>query len=218
MLRDRLKDFQYFEKRITINKDALERAYARESLVKPEYKSRWVMNIQYYNMEVFYLGYSIGDPVEELYPYFRTALNCFKDRVNENTGLYALMDYFSLAVLYSDRKEDFLEDLKVIYDKMPYTDGALDCFASYLFYGDVDPFHSTFEYLNMIGDDVESVRKAQGFWYYDHSDADWYNSHLRESYDGYWSWDTAALCKIRGILSPELKELDYFPYDLLVQG
>ena len=41
----------------------------------------------------------------------------------------------------------------------------------------VVPFHSILEYQNMIEDTYESVAKAQGFWYYSHSDAPWYEKH-----------------------------------------
>ena len=71
----------------------------------------------------------------------------------------------------------------------------------------------------MIEDNYESVAKAQGFWYYSHSNESWYETHQYDNreYDSYWSFDTAATCKIKGIFDERLKDLEYFPYDLLVQ-
>ena len=84
--------------------------------------------------------------------------------------------------------------------------------------GKIENFRSHLEYLNMIGDDAESVIESQKFWYYAHSEASWYDTHKTEdAYYGYWSFDTAALCKMRGIYDERFKDLDFFPYDLLVQ-
>ena len=126
--------------------------------------------------------------------------------------------YFALGVLYSERKEEFLDDLKAIYEQMDHTDGLIEYYMVYLFHDKIVPFHSILEYQNMIEDAYESVVKAQGFWYYSHSDAPWYNNHTKDTYVGYWSFDTAATCKIKGIFDERLKDLEYFPYDLLVQG
>ena len=70
----------------------------------------------------------------------------------------------------------------------------------------------------MIGNDADSVIEAQKFWYYAHSEASWYDTHKTDdAYYGYWNFDTAALCKMRGIYDERFKDLDFFPYDLLVQ-
>ena len=70
----------------------------------------------------------------------------------------------------------------------------------------------------MIGNDADSVIEAQKFWYYAHSEASWYDTHKTDdAYYGYWSFDIAALCKMRGIYDERFKDLDFFPYDLLVQ-
>ncbi len=57
----------------------------------------------------------------------------------------------------------------------------------------------------MIEDTYESVAKAQGFWYYSHSDAPYMHNHTKDTYKGYWSFDTAATCKIKGIFDERLK-------------
>ena len=110
-----------------------------------------------------------------------------------------------------------MDDLKAIYEQMDHTDGLIEYYMVYLFHDKIVPFHSILEYQNMIEDTYESVAKAQGFWYYSHSDAPWYNNYTKDTYVGYWSFDTAATCKIKGIYDERLKDLEYFPYDLLVQ-
>ncbi|WP_239827354.1 PoNe immunity protein domain-containing protein [Streptococcus oralis] len=164
------------------------------------------------------VGYSLGKDVQDLFPYYQGILSTLKEVASEGVPFYRAVDVFALGVLYSERKEEFLDDLKAIYEQMDHTDGLIEYYMVYLFHDKVVPFHSILEYQNMIEDTYESVAKAQGFWYYSNSDAPWYNNHTKDTYKGYWSFDTAATCKIKGIYDERLKDLEYFPYDLLVQG
>lgn len=129
------------------------------------------------------------------------------------------MDVFAIGVLYSERKEEFLADLKAVYAGMTHTDDLIEWYMEYLFHDNIVQYNAGLEYQNFITDSFESVEEAQDFWYYAHSQAPWYNSHKKEGSDylGYWSFDTAATCKIKGIYDEGLKNLEYFPYDLLVQ-
>jgi len=151
--------------------------------------------------------------------YYQGILSHLKVIASEGVPFDLAVNIFALGVLYSERKEEFLDDLKAIYEQMDHTDGLIEYFMVYLFHDKIVPFHSILEYQNMIEDNYESVAKAQGFWYYSHSDEPWYGTHKYDnrSYDGYWSFDTAATCKIKGIYDERLKDLEYFPYDLLVQ-
>ena len=55
-------------------------------------------------------------------------------------------------------------------------------------------------------------------WYKGHNDMGWYNLHKKnlQNYFGYWSFESAAICKMKGVYEAKLKDLPYFPYDLLV--
>ena len=164
------------------------------------------------------VGYSLGKDIQELFPYYQGILSDLKEVASEGVPFDLAVDIFAFGVLYSERKGEFLDDLKTIYEQMDHTDGLIEYYMVYLFHDKIVPFHSILEYQNMIEDTYESVAKAQGFWYYSHSDAPWYNNHTKDTYVGYWSFDTAATCKIKGIFDERLKDLEYFPYDLLVQG
>lgn len=54
-------------------------------------------------------------------------------------------------------------------------------------------------------------------WYKNHKDAGWYNSHKskHDTYFGYWSFETAAVVKIRGLDDRSFRENQYYPKDLL---
>jgi len=39
-----------------------------------------------------------------------------------------------------------------------------------------------------------------------------------DNYYGYWSFESGALCKIKGLDYKQLEGLPYFPYDLVAEG
>lgn len=194
--------------------------------IKEEKLYSFYIDLTVTNLELIKVSYSLGNESNNIFEYFKEGLHYYSLSYTENDGILTVIDYLSLAVLFEDRKEEFIEDVEKIFSKYQsfvdsgeqYEDGFIETLGLYLLKGDVENFHSHLEYLNMIGDDADSVIEAQKFWYYAHSEASWYGTHKTEdAYYGYWSFDTAALCKIRGIYDKRFKDLDFFPYDLLVQ-
>ena len=218
MIRDKIKTEEYFQEDRELYLGSLNRRLAKYDKIKPENKSVYFRNLVIDNETLFKICYSIGDSVQTLFPYYQGILSNLKLIASEGVPFDLAVNIFALGVLYSERKEEFLDDLKAIYEQMDHTDGLIEYYMVYLFHDKIVPFHSILEYQNMIEDTYESVAKAQGFWYYSHSDAPWYNNYTKDTYVGYWSFDTAATCKIKGIYDERLKDLEYFPYDLLVQG
>ncbi|MBM7643126.1 PoNe immunity protein domain-containing protein [Streptococcus loxodontisalivarius] len=227
MFRDKYRNEDYFEKRLQFN---VKTFYEFEELKKDVLEERlsyFYLSQLGYSNKLLTISYSLGKSPDDIFKWFKISLHYFELFYETYGSTYDLIDYFSLAVLFEDRKEEFIEDIEKVFQKyMTFVDAGdqlqddfIDFLGVYLLQGDVVNFHSHLEYLNLMGDTVESVIEAQKFWYYAHSEAFWYNSHLRdtESYYGYWSFDTAALCKIRGIYDERFKDMDFFPYDLLVQ-
>ena len=219
MLRDKHKDQAYFEKRLDRVQERLKRKVSKSKEIKKDSLEVHHQFLVLFNEELVKLSYSIGASKEEIFPYYQEILSYLKLIASEGVPFDLAVNIFALGVLYSDRKEEFLDDLKAIYEQMDHTDGLIEYYMVYLFHDKTVPFHSILEYQNMIEDTYESVAKAQGFWYYSHSDEPWYETHKYDNrgYDGYWSFDTAATCKIKGIFDERLKDLEYFPYDLLVK-
>ena len=217
MIRDRIKTEEYFQEAFEWYSQCLQEDIEDYEKEKPkDLMSHFRFMVINYE-DLLRVGYSLGKDVQELFPYYQGILSNLKEVASEGVPFDLAVDIFALGVLYSERKEEFLDDLKAIYEQMDHTDGLIEYYMVYLFHDKIVPFHSILEYQNMIEDTYESVAKAQGFWYYSHSDAPWYNNHTKDTYVGYWSFDTAATCKIKGIYDERLKDLEYFPYDLLVQ-
>lgn len=226
MFRDKYKNTKYFRENIEFNIESFDELKDLELSVPKERILDITSPLSMYSRELISMCFSIGNPLNEVFKWFKISLNYYQQSYGEYESMFTLIDYLSLAVLFEDRKEEFIEDVEKIFSKYlsfvdsgeQYEDGFIETLALYLLKGDVENFHSHLEYLNMIGDDAESVIEAQKFWYYAHSEASWYGTHKTEdAYYGYWSFDTAALCKIRGIYDQRFKDLDFFPYDLLVQ-
>ena len=57
-------------------------------------------------------------------------------------------------------------------------------------------------------------------WYQGSRDEGWYDLHKRniDNYYGYWSFESGALCKIKGLDYKQLEGFSYFPYDLVAEG
>lgn len=226
MFRDKYKDKDYFIKRLEFNSEAFYDFEEMASEIQDNRVSRFYLIQSGYTEKLLNINYSLGHSLDEVFKWFKISLNYYQKYYQTRGSIYTLIDYLSLAVLFEDRKEEFIEDVEKIFSKYQsfvdsgeqYEDGYIDTLALYLLEGKVENFRSHLEYLNMIGDDAESVIEAQKFWYYAHSEASWYDTHKTEdAYYGYWSFDTAALCKMRGIYDERFKDLDFFPYDLLVQ-
>ena len=219
MIRDKHKDQSYFEKRLDRVQERLKRKVSKSKEVRKDFLEVHYQFLVQFNEELVKLSYSIGASKEEIFPYYQGILSNLKLIASEGVPFDLAVNIFALGVLYSEHKEEFLDDLKAIYEQMDHTDGLIEYYIVYLFHDKIVPFHSILEYQNMIEDTYESVAKAQSFWYYSHSDEPWYGTHKYDNrgYDGYWSFDTAATCKIKGIYDERLKDLEYFPYDLLVQ-
>ena len=56
-------------------------------------------------------------------------------------------------------------------------------------------------------------------WYQGCRDEGWYDLHKRniDNYYGYWSFESGALCKLKGLDFKKLEGLSYFPYDLVAE-
>ena len=228
MFRDKYKDENYFQKKYDFNFKAFERREGKEhkERVLPQYINKYYISQSTYAEKLLRINYALGNSLDEVFKWFKISLRYYQLSYGAFESIYDLMDYFSLAVLFEDRKEEFIEDIEKIFSKYQsfvdageqFEEGYIDTLAIYLLEGRVENFRSHLEYLNMIGNDADSVIEAQKFWYYAHSEASWYDTHKTDdAYYGYWSFDTAALCKMRGIHDERFKDLDFFPYDLLVQ-
>ena len=87
--------------------------------------------------------YSIGKDIESVFSYFKDSLSYYSLIYNKSSGIFTTIDYLSLAVLFENRKEEFIDDVKILFDKyVQYSeedesvqDGYIDTLALYLLEG-----------------------------------------------------------------------------------
>ena len=162
MIRDKHKDRAYFEKRLNRIQKRLREDIEMTDEISEKYLLFHYQDLVLDNEELVKLSYSIGASKEEIFPYYQGILSHLNVVASEGVPFYRAVDVFALGVLYSERKEEFLDDLKAIYEQMDHTDGLIEYYMVYLFHDKIVPFHSILEYQNMIENTYESVAKAQG--------------------------------------------------------
>ena len=162
MLRDKHKDQAYFEKRLNRVQKRLREDVEMTDEISEKYLLLHYQDLVLNNEELVKLSYSIGASKEEVFPYYQGILSNLKLIASEGVPFDLAVNIFALGVLYSERKEEFLDDLKAIYEQMDHTDGLIEYYMVYLFHDKIVPFHSILEYQNMIENTYESVAKAQG--------------------------------------------------------
>ena len=160
MIRDKHKDYAYFERRLNRVQERLKKKISKTKDIMKDYLQVHYQFLVLFNEELVKLSYSIGAAKEEIFPYYQGILSNLKLIASEGVPFDLAVNIFALGVLYSERKEEFLDDLKAIYEQMDHTDGLIEYYMVYLFHDKIVPFHSILEYQNMIEDTYESVVKA----------------------------------------------------------
>ena len=115
MIRDKIQTKEYFQKSIEWYSQCLQEDLEDFKKNKPKNLMAHfrIMVINY--EDLLRVGYSLGKDVQELFPYYRGILSNLKEVASEGVPFYRAVDVFALGVLYSDRKEEFLDDLTAIY-------------------------------------------------------------------------------------------------------
>ena len=78
-----------------------------------------------------------------MFKWFKISLNYYQKYYQTKGSIYILIDYLSLAVLFENRKEEFIEDVEKIFSKYQafvdageqYEDGYIETLALYLLEG-----------------------------------------------------------------------------------
>ncbi|WP_307346736.1 PoNe immunity protein domain-containing protein [Metabacillus malikii] len=172
--------------------------------------------------------YSIGAPIEEIEELFPTVVKYFTGIWYKEASYSNLLKVVSLAVLLNVSKEQ-LKDLLHVMKSEEFNDRLIDYLLKYI---DSDweckcsehRIIYPYGYLQNIIDakeENEALEMLEVYlekhWYKGHSDTGWYESHKgnKDIYSGYWSFESGAIAKILQLDDEQLKEVPYYPYDLV---
>jgi hypothetical protein len=166
------------------------------------------------------LIYSINGSFGIMYEHYLEYLKYYKDICTPNDSMYNIIDMLSIGILLDKNKKQFINDLKEIVNSFGSNDGLIVFLMSYLEGELNNQAFSQISYFNELSEseNKEKVLKSElEMWYEEHKDAYWYDSHKskNDTYCGYWAFEIGALVKILGIDDTDLKDVPYYPYDLV---
>ncbi|AZA98532.1 DUF1911 domain-containing protein [Chryseobacterium joostei] len=232
MIRDKIKDSNYFEKYIQQTIDRKSKYIGKiESLENPQqgYVNSAV-TLDLFTRNILISKYSNGDSIENIAIDYQESLKWFELVYNSRSFYVQLLWMISIGILLDINEEQFNKLVHLIKEDNP-DDYLVDFFLSNRI--EVKNIHDSFRFPipykalyeviilaqdNRKNDAILRLKKyLDTEWYKGHSDSGWYDNHKskHDTYAGYWSFESAALVKILQLDDASLKEQQYYPYDLV---
>ena len=217
-MRDKLMNEQYFSEFINEELERINRfnTKLRNNEVREDRIYSVKKKIDSLKFGVLVAKYSYGEDLNRLKTDFVQLLNDMPLYWNNNSSYVEMLWMMSLAILFDASKEQFsvLSDLVLKYK---YNDALLQFMTRYKLEGIVGKIEE--EYLfsvpyekltDVIANKEHNSDILKNYllkhWYVGHKDAGWY---------GYWSFEAGAIAKILNIDDSSLKDVQYYPYDLV---
>ncbi|MFS9025794.1 PoNe immunity protein domain-containing protein [Streptococcus sp. OMI870] len=180
--------------------------------------------------KVLVATYTVGYPIEDFKKEYINFVNSLLPVWQSNSGYLQMVRALSIGILL-EIDEEIFDQLVDLVKK----DDTEDYLIDYLIqsrhpewtirinYNFPRPYGFTRKIIEEDNSDQalkllkEYVAKK---WYPGHRDTGWYDLHKEniDNYYGYWSFESGALCKIKGLDYKQLEGLPYFPYDLVAEG
>jgi len=172
--------------------------------------------------------YSVGDNKETVKTSLLETIPAFEEGFKWkgfkiSYGGYDTMIWMvSLGVLCNIDLVDFKRITAIIK-----RDGAKDKLLDFIIHSkqadwpiQSDSYIQKYPYKSLNPDSLSNASQIKRYldkdWYQGHSDAYWHGIHKNtkvNNFFGYWSWEAAAIAKIKAIDDSELKDQLYYPYD-----
>ena len=228
-MRDKKKNFQYFEEYINLHSKLLEKIQINieNSNNDKERKERFMMAKGVAEYNLLKALYSAGNSLENVKKIYLDFLDDMEYFFNENSSILYMYDVLSLAVLFNIDKKT-VNKLFIILEKVNREDGITNLYKKYFEKNiKIENVKSSYgspydDLLKIMTKDIKNKKNEllnylRNLWYRGHSQAFWYNSHKdkQNSYVGYWSFEAGVIAKILGIDDSDLKDEPYYPYDLV---
>ena len=179
--------------------------------------------------KVLVATYTAGYPIEDFKKEYINFVNSLLPVWQSNSGYLQMVRALSIGILL-EIDEEIFDQLVDLVKK----DDTEDYLIDYLIqsrhpewtirinYNFPRPYGFTRKIIEEDNSDQalkllkEYVAKK---WYPGHRDTGWYDLHKEniDNYYGYWSFESGALCKIKGLDYKQLEGLPYFPYDLVAE-
>ena len=161
--------------------------------------------INSYEKEINLL-YSLGENLETIEESYKRLLFYYSKMWDRKYGYIELIKVLSLGVLFKVNRSDIFElEQRLISEGVEFEFEVYEC-------------------LKQILDNDEKIIACEALkeylqekWYEIHRECAWYDSHKssKNVYYGYWSFEAGAIAKILNLDDSSLKDVPYYPYDLV---
>ena len=243
-LRDVLNTEENYKEGLKSNKEAL--LYFQEKLIKLQidldngienYKKPTIevynstlATILSYQKDILLSTYSIGAPLSDFKEEYISFVTSLIPIWHKEWGYEQMLWALSIGILLEIEDEVFDQLVDLIRNDDP-EDYWIDYLIQYrhpnwkirINYNFPRPYgftrkiieeENSEQALNLL---KEYLNKK---WYQGSRDAGWYDLHKQniKNHVGYWSFESGAICKIKGLDYKQLEGVPYFPYDLVAEG
>ena len=219
MIRDKRKDKKYFDAYIAYQADRISKKTEKLSAAqgddsKGERINKSLIN---YKVDMLIAQFSVGADAKSLEKYLKDAVNTAIDM--QKVDYESVLVLMSISIMLSDN-----ESIKKISEKhktLISEDKLLNFMSVFvesgkLFWNGKFIVPEVFDGLENLCDSSDKERILLDYlyeWYDNRKDASWYESDQRskDTYVGYWSFESAALAKIFSISESKLKQNIFYP-------
>lgn len=226
-MRDKLKDKRYFSSFLVeqkyIIKELIKSIHSPN--VKPERVPYMWDAILISSLDIVIAEYSIGSDKETIIESFKDTVEVFESHFTYNAdyGDYDIMIWIVSIAILCDLEMDYFNRITTVVKKSNVQDKLIDFLIKskqpdWVAAGTKILQRSPYANTDWINNENDIEKYLKVHWYKGHSVAAWYDSHKIETmyvYPGYWAWEVGAIAKIKRINDFKIKNLNYYPYDLV---
>ncbi len=182
-----------------------------------------------YQYQILRASYSIGEDVEKVKEIYTQTIEYMQGVWREQNGYIQMVWMLSIGIMLEIDQEKF-NILVEMVEKSELDDYLVNFLISYrnpnwskkansfMFN---NPYAFTKEIIELKDNPKQAFERLQQYlkkeWYKGHSDLGWYNGHKAKAnlHKGYWSFESGAIAKILGLDDSNLKNQQYYPYDMV---
>ena len=236
--KDKILKLIDFEKRIINEKQKeinglikdTEEGVQRYKLTNDEVIANIKGTINVLTEEILVATYTAGYPLEDFKEEYINFVNSLLPVWQSNSGYDEMLWALSIGILL-DIDEAAFDKLVDLVKKDDPEDYLIDYLIQYrhpdwkirINYNFLRPYGFTRKIIEEENAE-QALKLLKEYltkkWYQGSKDTGWHDLHKtnNKSYYGYWSFESGALCKIKGLDYKELEGVPYFPYDLVAEG
>lgn len=216
-MRDVRKNQEYFSSYLDYQYSRVEKKTGKFKESSGEKKQRILTSLTGYETDLLKAEFSAGASKEDLKVLLIRAIEIASEYKSITYEDFLVL--LSMAIILEVEKEavKLLDANKEIVE----TDRLINFLASYIRDGKAEwdekltlkKEYSNINDVFLASNKIEAMSSYLDSWYTKHLGFAWYDSHLKDTdtYNGYWSFESAAVTKILGLNDEKIEESEYYP-------